>query len=114
MKPRALILSAVIATLVLGTSQAATAKNRAASAGDPVSMVVTVVGGDHGAPKVYREDVMVEQDGVRVPVLEWVPLQGDRAGMDLYVLIDDAWDGSSPSFPKDELRRFISAQPTTT
>jgi len=46
-------------------------------------------------------------------VTEWVPARGDRAGLDLFILIDDASDSSLGSH-LGELRNFINAQPSTT
>jgi hypothetical protein len=80
----------------------------------PVKMVVSVEakhGGD--VPTISREDVRVLQGGTRLQVVNWAPLQGDRAGLELYVLIDDAADVSlSKQF--DGLRQFLNAQPPTT
>ena len=80
----------------------------------PVSMVVTVKAKQGGiVPLVYREDVRAYQGRDQVQVMDWVPLQGDQAGLELYVLIDDAAD-SSISFQFGDLRQFIAAQPATT
>jgi hypothetical protein len=80
----------------------------------PVRMTVTVnVAPDKGTPEVKREDIVVKVNRKRAPVTEWVPAQGDRAGLDLFVLIDDACDTSLGSQLND-LRTFLSGQPSTT
>jgi hypothetical protein len=79
--------------------------------GIPVHMLVTVEP-HHGpdVPAVNREDVIVFEGKTRDKVTEWIPAQGDRAPLELYVLLDD---GSSASLGTqlDEIRQFINAQP---
>src|SRR6202041_1133487 len=62
---------------------------QAGSSGDvPVHMVVTVQprhGGD--APALAADDVKVFQRNSQDRVTSWVPLQGDRAGLQLFILI---------------------------
>jgi hypothetical protein len=64
-------------------------------------------------PVVNREDVMVYEGHDRDKVLDWVPFQGDRAGLDLFVLIDDGSNADLGTQLAD-LRRFIAAQPPST
>ena len=65
--------------------------NRTASAGSLVRMTVTA-GVDPGKrlPQVEKEDVFVKKGKERLPVTEWVAAKGDRAGLELFLLIDDA------------------------
>jgi len=80
----------------------------------PVSVVVSVEA-KHGGevPAISREDVRVIQGSTRLQVTDWVPLQGDRAGLELFVLLDDA---TNPvvSLQFDDLRQFMSGQPAST
>jgi hypothetical protein len=55
----------------------------------------------------------VKQGKERLKVTDWTSAQGDRAGLDLFLLIDDASDTSLGSH-LDDLRAFINAQPSTT
>jgi hypothetical protein len=82
--------------------------------GPPVHMVVTVEA-RHGAdvPVIEREDVMVYQGRDRVKTTDWIPLQGDHAGLELFLLLDDAANTSLGSQLED-LRQFIKSQPVTT
>jgi hypothetical protein len=84
------------------------------SAGTPVHMVVTVEA-RHGAdvPVIQKEDAMVYQGRDRVKTTDWVPLQGDRAELELFLLLDDA-SGTSLGSQLEDLRKFINAQPATT
>lgn len=80
----------------------------------PVSMIVSVEA-KHGkeVPTVYREDVRAFHDRDRLQVTEWLPLQGEQAGLELYLLIDDSSDTSVGGQIHD-LKKFINAQPETT
>lgn len=64
-------------------------------------------------PELSRDDIMVKQGKDRLKVTEWTPASGDKAGLDLFILIDDACDSSLGSQLGD-LRAFITAQPSTT
>ena len=91
------------------------ARPQAASSGTvPVQMVVTVEA-RHGAqvPEITRDDVMVYQGRNRDRVTEWTPLQGDHAGLELFVAIDEATSSGIGS-QLDEIRQFINSQPATT
>jgi len=80
----------------------------------PVHMVVTVKS-HHGTqpPAVAADDVKVYQKGKPDAVASWVPLQGDRAGLQLYILIDDT-SRSSLALQYSSIDKFIEEQPATT
>jgi hypothetical protein len=82
--------------------------------GVPVHMVVTAEP-HHGSsvPAVNREDVMVFDEKDRDTVTEWIPAQGDHAGLELFILLDD---GSSTNLGSqlEDIRKFIGAQPAST
>ncbi|HUO33788.1 MAG TPA: hypothetical protein VMU43_02245 [Candidatus Acidoferrum sp.] len=80
----------------------------------PVRMVVTVKA-KHGAqvPAVAKDDVAVYQRGKVHEVTSWVPLQGNRAGLQLYILIDDT-ARHTLSLQYSNLRDFIEEQAPTT
>jgi hypothetical protein len=82
--------------------------------GIPIHMVVTVEP-HHGSdvPVVNREDVMVYEGKERDAVTEWVPAQGERAGLEFFVLLDDGSDASIGPLLED-IRQFISGQPDST
>jgi len=79
----------------------------------PVSTVVTVEA-RHGKdiPVINREDVRVFEGHNRLQVTNWIPLQGDQASLELFVLIDDSSNTNLASQFED-MRRFMSAQPPT-
>jgi len=77
-------------------------------------MTVTLeVLGQKRMPQVDRKDVMVKQDKDRLKVTEWIAASGDRAGLDLFVLIDDASE-TTLGTQLNDLRAFINAQGAAT
>jgi hypothetical protein len=108
-----LILAMSLAAMVV-SSLPLHAKDLPLPAGVPVGMTVTA-GVDNGKriPDIQKEDVVVKKGSERLPVSQWVAARGDRAGLELFILIDDASD-SSLGTKLDDLRKFIQAQPSTT
>lgn len=106
------IVSVILLCLSLAGS--AWSQGGSAEAGVPVSVVVSAQA-KHGSgmPVIYPEDVRVFHDGQRMKVTEWLPLQGEHAGLQLFLLIDDALD-SSIGLQYRDLENFINAQPPTT
>jgi hypothetical protein len=110
MKKSALTLLLFLGACTSTSSFAQTTSSRTV----PVSMVVSVET-KHGGPvpTIHREDVRVLQDQTRLQVTDWVALQGDRAGLQLFVLLDDS---SRPDIALqfNDLRQFMSDQPAST
>jgi len=80
----------------------------------PVHMVVTVKA-RHGAqvPVVAANDVRVYQRDKQDTVTSWLPLQGNRAGLQLFILIDDT-SRDSVALQFKSIEKFIDQQPATT
>jgi hypothetical protein len=90
------------------------AKGGPAESAVPVTMTVTAtVAEGKRMPEINREDVVVKRGKERLRVTSWAPAQGERAGMDLFILVDDATDSRLGSQLND-LQRFINRQPATT
>jgi len=108
LKRNVLLVTFVLAATPLLTGQ------QSPATGTPEHMVVTAEA-RHGAdvPVIQREDVMVYQGRDRVKTTNWIPLQGDHAELELFLLLDDA-AGSSLGSQLEDLRRFINSQPATT
>ena len=100
--------------LVVCACGASVAAGQQSANGVPAHMVVTVEP-HHGSevPPVNREDVMVYEGKDRDAVTEWIPAQGDRAGVELFIMLDDGADSSLGQQLQD-LRKFIDAQPAST
>ena len=103
--------------LVLGTLFAptpASAQRGSPSTDVPVQMVVTAKPHHGGqAPAIAPDDVKVYQKGKLNTVTSWVPLQGDRAGLQLFILIDDT-SRDSLSLQFSSIKNFINEQPAST
>jgi len=104
---------AFVLSICVGGGQVLSAQ-AAPAGGIPVHTVVTVES-HHGSnpPVIQREDVMVYEGKDRDAVTEWVPAQGDRAGLELFILLDD---GSNVSLGTqlEDIRQFINSQPAST
>jgi len=105
------VFALAITALVIS---AVAAEDTSTPAAVPVNMVVTVEA-KHGAnpPEIEREDVMVYEGRERDKVTDWLPLRGDHAGLEFFILIDDAANTSLGS-QLDDIRQFILAQPQST
>ena len=64
-------------------------------------------------PQIDKDDVQVKAGKDVLQVTEWAAAQGNRAGLELFILIDDA-STSSLGLQLEDLRSFIKAQPATT
>jgi hypothetical protein len=109
-------VAALVCAFTIAAPELARAQGTDASAqlGVPVQMVVTVQARKgKTVPEVTKEDALVHQGRDRRKTLDWVPLQGERAGLQLFLLIDDSANFSLGS-KLDELRDFIQAQPAST
>lgn len=92
----------------------APAKDVQTSTEVPITTVVTAnVDDGKRAPEIQRADVVVNRSNQPLQVLDWVAAEGDRAGLELFVVIDDAGT-TSLGIHLDDLRKFINAQPETT
>jgi hypothetical protein len=100
-----LIEGALLAVAALASGLWSAVGQEAAPTGVPVQVVVTVEP-RHGSnvPVINREDVMVYQGRDRAKVTDWIPLQGERAGLQLFILIDDA-ASTSLAWPPQKLHR---------
>ena len=80
----------------------------------PVRMTVTAnVSNSKRMPVINQEDVLVKRGNDRLAVTEWAPARGDRAGLELFVLVDDA-AGPTLGLQLDSMRSFIKDQPSST
>jgi hypothetical protein len=80
----------------------------------PVTTFVTVLGPKFTAPPALsKNDVNVYEGKQKREVTNWVPAQGDRAGLLLAIVIDDA-DRTDLAIQLNDLRDFVKSQPKTT
>jgi hypothetical protein len=109
-KPSFVIFAFLLTLLTAATSLA----QPAPANGMPAHVLVTVEA-RHGndVPLITKEDVMVYEGKERDTVTDWVPAQGDHAGLELFILLDDSSNISLGSQLQD-LAQFIEAQPPST
>ncbi|HET9409965.1 MAG TPA: hypothetical protein VFO39_22200 [Candidatus Sulfotelmatobacter sp.] len=114
MNQRYFIAAALVLGSVLVVGEPLSAQQTPPANGVPVQTIVTVEP-RHGSnvPEIKREDVLVFEGKDRDPVTDWVPLQGDRADLEFFVLLDDSSSVSLGS-QLDDIRGFINSQPSTT
>jgi hypothetical protein len=80
----------------------------------PTQMVVTVghyYG--HQPSLLTRDDLIITQQVDPLPITKVIPLRGDRADVELFLLVDNC-SNCEPGSKFEELRRFIGSQPATT
>jgi hypothetical protein len=114
MKKGCLVLTLVAIAGLLASVQLAAAQESASATGPAANLVVTVEA-RHGSniPDVTRDDVMVYEGRDRDRVTGWLPLQGDNAGLEFFIMLDDSSNVTLGSQLED-VRQFINAQPPTT
>ena len=113
MKSSRSLLTLVRFSTLFAVALPALAQQASAPEGVPVSMVVTLETRPGARADLNAANVSVYQDRAQVPVTEWLPLQGDRAALELFILLEDA-PGSSYGTQLEDLRSFILEQPSTT
>jgi hypothetical protein len=102
-----------VATLLMTLAPAQAEKP---SADDTVSVSMTVtasVADGKRMPNILPNDIQVRSGKERLQVTDWSAARGNRAGLDLFILIDDASDPIL-GLQLDDLRKFIADQPATT
>lgn len=116
MKPQGIkkLLSLFIGAVTLATGGAISRATETTNVNRPVTMTVTanVAAGKH-MPEISADDLVVMQGKSQLEVTGLVPARGDRAGLELFILIDDTADAQL-SQQYDSLRSFINAQPPST
>lgn len=95
------ITAAFLAALPVGAQEATV----------PVQMTVTASGVRGAAPPpVTRQDVIAYQDRQHIEIKDWVPAQGENAGLEIIIVIDDNSD-TSLGQQLGDLRDFINSLP---
>jgi hypothetical protein len=101
----ALVVSVLLATL------SARAQNQASSGTVPITTVVTALGPKYTAPPaISQSDVSVYSGKEKQNVISWVPAQGDKANLELAIVIDDS-DRIDLGSQISDITSFIKAQP---
>ena len=108
------LLKALLGFAVWASVTGSVCAQNTGTPGEPAHLLVTVEA-RHGTnvPDLGQRDVMVYEGRDRDQVTDWVPAQGEHAGLELFILLDD---GSNSSLGRqlEDLRKFITAQPPST
>lgn len=85
-----------------------------AQQGTPATVTVTVsTKAQTAPPQIPANEVVVRQDDKVRPIISWVPAQGEHAGLDLVILVDDSL-ATRVSDRWTELQSFVRALPSGT
>lgn len=104
----------VLAVLMVSVFPAHAQNQPASSNNVSVTTYVTVLGPKYTAPPALsKADVNVDEGKQKREVTNWIPAQGDKAGLLLAIVIDDA-DTTDVASQLGDLRSFVAAQPKTT
>ena len=108
------VFAALIAILLVALPAPAQSQSKPPAGTVPVTIVVTVTGKNYTPPPaISKDDVSVREGQLRREIINWLPAQGDRAGLQLAIVIDDSLRknfGTQISALSD----FITSQPPST
>jgi hypothetical protein len=109
------ILTAIVGLLVFVSANGSVSAQEAPANGGVSAHMLVTAEAHHGSevPPVNRDDVMVYEGKNRDTVTEWIPATGDRAALQLFILIDDA-SSTNLGTQLEDIRKFIDGQPATT
>jgi len=83
----------------------------------PASRARVVVTSGHSyspqPPVLTKDDLTVTQGSETLPITNLIPMRGERARLELFLLVDNC-SNCEPGPKFQELRRFIGSQPSTT
>jgi hypothetical protein len=80
----------------------------------PITTVVTVLGPKYTPPPaISKDDLTVYEGKQKKEMSSWVPAQGDKAALELAIVIDDS-DSPDLGIQFNDLTAFIKSQPKTT
>lgn len=109
-----MILSLLAVVSMLGSGSSLHAADSATQATVPVRMTVTAsVANNKRMPAITAQDIQVKQGKQSLAVTALAPANGDLAGLELFILVDEKTDPRVGA-QLDDLRAFIKDQPPTT
>jgi hypothetical protein len=114
MRKRTFLFSLILGAISLAAFPAGAHPQADSSGGVRVSTVVTVLGPKFTPPPaISRDDINVQEGSAHKEVTDWVPAQGDKAGLELAIVVDDS-DRKDVGKQFDDLTNFIKALPPST
>ena len=81
----------------------------------PVTTTVTVLGPKFSAPPpLTKQDILVYSRKTRLDVINWVPAQGERAPLQLAIVIDNSANQLGVGSQLNDIAGFVSLQSKST
>jgi len=117
MKHRKQVLVLLVALFLAGyATPSARSQERVGAAAVQVHLVITdmALEDDKELPRFKREDVKVKQGKTPLPVTQLIPAEGENAALQLIILIDETLNTQAVGNNLNDIKEFISAQPSTT
>lgn len=106
--PLGFLIAIISVTLTIGARPAYSQESV------PVTTVVTVLSPNYTPPPaIGRDDIAVYEGKEKRDVTGWIPAQGDKAALELAILIDEA-DRTDIGLQFSDLTNFIKSEPKTT
>jgi hypothetical protein len=103
-----------LAVSILLPASSAHAQNQASSGTVQITTVVTALGPKYTAPPaISQSDVSVYSGKEKQNVVAWIPAQGDKANLELAIVIDDSTRIDAIGNQIGDIGNFIKAQPKT-
>jgi len=107
-------VACVLVVAIVMSAPAVAAKPQSEAGTIPVTTVVTALGSKFTAPPaISKDDVTLREGKDRRDITNWIPAQGDRAGLQLAIVIDDSLTKTFGN-QLQELASFITSQPKST
>jgi hypothetical protein len=107
-----LTVSLLVAS-VFSVAYPAHAQRAEGSSTAPITTVVTVLGPKFTTPPaITKDDFAVYEGKEKRDIIGWVPAQGDKAALELAIVIDDA-NATELGIQFGDLTKFIKSQPST-
>jgi hypothetical protein len=101
----------LLAASIFLTTFPARAQKNASTSTVPIKTVVTVLGQKYTAPPaVSKDDISVYVGKDKQTVVSWEPAQGDKAALELAIVIDES-DRTDLGLQFKDITNFITSQP---
>lgn len=115
MNKRFRVLPAMLAAVAALLCISATAHAQEGSPAVPVTTVITVLGPKFTAPPAFtKADIAVNEGKQKYPITNLVPAQGDRAALQLAIVVDEANGTTEFGSHMSEIQAFINELPRST
>jgi hypothetical protein len=109
------MMQAILGTVCVVALSGLKAQEKAGPGTVQVHIVITdtALRSDNELPRLRQDEVKVKQGRTLLQVTQLIPAQGDKAALQLMILIDDTLDTSVGNNLSD-IKEFIKAQPAST